>query len=174
MALRQPPSRKHRQRSAPNDPRRLSKAVPSPKIRTALAANASFAPYSKHKRNPGAYKLKAYEGEDEDPTFCDEHAGFLPTDIPRAPGLLIRGINAGLFNNKSKKGDPGLLWTVDDNGWIYEAQVTNPGYAVYHAYPVLPNEAIARKVILRYSDYVKAQNNPQLTASLNAVRSRYL
>ncbi len=94
--------------------------------------------------------------------------------MPRAPMLLMRGINAGLFGKKRKKGDPGLLWSVDDNGWIYEAQITNPGYAVYHAYPVLPNEAIARKVLVRYTDFVNQQNDPQLTASLTAARRRYL
>ena len=174
MPFRQPPSRKQRERSAPNDPRRLSEALPSLVVRGVLAARATFDSYAKHKRNPGAYKLKPYEGEDEDPTYCDEHAGFSPADIPRAPGLLKRGIDAGLFGKKKKKGDPGLLWSVDDNGWIYEAQITNPGFAVYHAYPVLPNEAIARKVLLRYTDFVIQPNSPQLTASLAAARRRYL
>lgn len=100
--------------------------------------------------------------------------GFGPTDMVRAPMLLQRGIDAGLFGKKNKKGDPGLLWSVDDNGWIYEAQITNPGHAVYHAYPVLPNEAIARKVLLRYTDYVILQNNPLLNASLFLARGRYL
>ena len=174
MAFRQPPSRKQRERSAPNDPRRLSEKPPPIAERAALACRATFAPYAKHKRNPSAYRLKPYQGQDEDRTYCDEHARFFPADMPRAPMLLMRGINAGLFGKKRKKGDPGLLWSVDDNGWIYEAQITNPGYAVYHAYPVLPNEAIARKVLVRYTDFVNQQNDPQLTASLTAARRRYL
>lgn len=174
MPLRKPPSRKSRARASPNDPRRLSEAMPSPAERAALAARATFDPYSKHKRNPGAYGLKGYEGEDEDPSYCDEHANFQPADMVRAPALLKRGIDAGLFGKTLKKGDPGLLWTVDDNGWIYEAQITNPGYALYHAYPVLPNEAIARKVLMRYTDFVNQHPNPALTASLDAARRRYL
>jgi len=51
--------------------------------------------------------------------------------------------------------------------------VTNPGYGLYHGYPVLPEEAIARKVLLRYADYVTAQNDPVLDASLDAARKRY-
>ncbi len=93
--------------------------------------------------------------------------------MARAPALLKRGIDAGLFGKTKKKGDPGLLWSVDDNGWIYEAQITNPGHAVYHAYPVLPNEAIARKVLMRYTDFVDQQGTTVLTASLDAARRRY-
>ncbi|MDI1265555.1 MAG: hypothetical protein PS018_20100 [bacterium] len=117
--------------------------------------------------------MKPYEGSHEDSSYCDEHAGFGPSDMPRAATLLRRGIDAGLFGKKSKKGDPGLLWSVDDNGWIYEAQITNPGYAVYHAYPVLPNEAIARKVLMRYADYVVALGDSRIKESLEAARRRY-
>jgi hypothetical protein len=151
----------------------LSEIAPSQTERIALAARATFDAYSKHKRDPAAYGLKPYVGAHEDPSYCDEHAGFSPADMTRAPALLKRGIEAGLFGKTQKKGDPGLLWSVDDNGWIYEAQITNPGYAVYHAYPVLPNEAIARKVLMRYTDFVTQQNTPVLTASLAAARRRY-
>lgn len=173
MPLRRPKSRILRARASPNDPRRLSETAPSQAERIALAGRATFDAYSKHKRHPAAYRLKPYVGEHEDPSYCDEHAGFSPADMARAPDLLKRGIEAGLFGKTKKKGDPGLLWSVDDNGWIYEAQITNPGYAVYHAYPVLPNEAIARKVLLRYNDFVTQQNNPVLTASLAAAWRRY-
>lgn len=173
MPLRKPSSRRARARASHNDPRRLSETPPSLAERAALAARATFDPYSKHKRHPAAYGLTAYQGEDEDPSYCDEHAGFSPADMVRAPALLTRGISAGLFGKTRKKGDPGLLWSVDDNGWIYEAQITNPGFAGYHAYPVLPNEAIARKVLLRYADFVLQQNTPVLIASLHAARRRY-
>ncbi|MFX8601227.1 hypothetical protein ABTL95_20400, partial [Acinetobacter baumannii] len=83
------------------------------------------------KRHPRAYGLAPYAGQQEDPSYCDEHAGFGPGDLQRAPAILRRGIEAGLFGKANKKGDPGLLWSIDDNGWIYEAQITNPGYAVY-------------------------------------------
>ncbi len=170
---RKPPSRRKQARSAANDPRRLLEPPPPVGARALLAAKVKYGPYSKHKRNPHLYDLERYEGEDEDPTFCDEHAGFAPADIPRAVPLLKRGIAAGLFGKGTKKGDPSLLWTVDDNGWIYEAQITNPGYGLYHAYPVLPNEAIAGKVLMRYADYVTQQNDPVLDLSLVAARKRY-
>ena len=173
VALSKPPSRTARVRASSNDPRRLSVAPPTPEERAELAARATFAPYGKHKRHPGAYGLDPYSGQQEDPSYCDEHASFGPGDMKRAPTILRRGIDAGLFGKVNKKDDPGLLWSVDDNGWIYEAQITNPGYAVYHAYPVLPNEAIARKVLMRYADYVAGSGDPGLAASLQAAQRRY-
>ena len=139
----------------------------------ALAARATVQPYAKHKRHPTAYGLTPYAGEHEDPSFCDEHAGFAPADMARAPGLLARGINAGLFGKTAKQGDPGLLWSVDDTGWIYEAQITIPGGAVYHAYPVLPNEAIVRRVLERYALHVTQHATPSLTSSLAKARKLY-
>lgn len=141
--------------------------------RQALSAKVLYVPYAKHKKHPDAYGLKPYTGDDEDPTFCDAHAGFKPADMPRIPAILQRGIAAGLFGKSLKKGDPGIFWSVDDNGWIFEAQITNPGYGVYHGYPILPVEAIAQKVLLRYADYVTEQKDPVLNASLEAARKRY-
>lgn len=172
LARKKPPSRRVMARSASNDARRLVEPAPPVGARNALMAKATLGPYSKHKKNPHAYGLKSYTGADEDPSYCDEHAGFGPEDMPRAKGLLDRGIDAGLFGGAPKKGDPGLLWSVDDNGWIYEAQVTNPGYSVYHAYPVLPGEAIARKVLLRYADYVRG-GHANLQNSLAQAQARY-
>ena len=138
-----------------------------------MAARSNFSPYAKHKKHPDAYGLRPYEGPHEDPTYCDDHAGFGPADMVRGHALLKRGIEAGLFGDTEKKGDPSHLWSVDDNGWIYEAQITNPGYAAYHAYPVLPTEAIARKVLARYADHVVSRNDPVLTQSLALAQGRY-
>ena len=171
--MKKPTSRTALARTASNDPRRLSTVPPPASDRAALAAIADYEPYSKHKKRPDAYKLAAYQGPHEDPTYCDAHADFRPDDMPRAKPLLLRGIEAGLFGKTMKKGDPGLLWTVDDNGWIYEAQLTNPGYGVYHGYPVLPNEAIAKSVLARYADFIADKGDPLLDVSLRLARDRY-
>jgi len=100
---RKPPSRRKQARSAANGPRRLLEPPPPAGARTLLAAKVKFGPYSKHKRNPHLYDLERYEGEDEDPTFCDEHAGFAPADIPRAVPLLKRGIVAAFSARAPRK-----------------------------------------------------------------------
>lgn len=92
--------------------------------------------------------------------------------MARAPILLQRGILAGLIGAKVSQGDPTLLWTVDDSGWIYECRLTIPGAATYHGYPVLPNEAISRAVIVRYLSYVYAAA-PNLIVSAQQVQARY-
>ena len=172
--MRHPASRRQRARSALNDPRRLSRVMPTAEARARLAANVHYVPYAKHKKHPDAYSLKAYEGEDEDATYCDDHAGFRPADMDRVSMLLQRGVHAGLFGQSLKaEGDPGMIWTVDDNGWIYEGELTNPGYGGYHGYPVLPNEAIAKRVLARYADYLAELGDPFLNASLRLARKRY-
>jgi hypothetical protein len=57
--------------------------------------------------------------------------------------------------------------------WIYEARITNPGSALYHGYPVLPNEAIARRVLVHYAEYVEAEDRPELHRSLKEARGGY-
>jgi hypothetical protein len=102
-------------RTSANDPRRLLEPAPTPAERAALQARAGFAGYGKHKRHPAAFGLPPYPRPAEDVSYCDEDAVFSPADMTRAPELLLRGIAAGLFGETSKKGDPGLLWSVDDN-----------------------------------------------------------
>lgn len=159
-------------RDGRNKERRLVEPAPDQTYREALAGRAEYGASPKHKHGPYKFGLSPYTGAKEDSTFCDAHADFRPTDMDRIPGLLLRGISAGLIGKGDAKGDPPLLWTVDDNGWIYEARITNPGQALYHAYPVLLNEAIARKVIERYSLWV-AECAPYLVDSLGSCRGRY-
>lgn len=72
MTKNKPPSRRVIARSAESDPRDLRTPPPTLAERAALAEKANFGPYSKHKKNPSAYKLQPYAGEDEDPTYTGE------------------------------------------------------------------------------------------------------
>lgn len=93
--------------------------------------------------------------------------------MERIPDLLRRGILAGLVGQNDIQGDPALIWTVDDTGWIFEGRLTIPGRALYHGYPVLPNEAIARKVIARHTDWAYGKNLTLLMPSVRLVQERY-
>lgn len=99
--------------------------------------------YSKHKSNPYIYGLQPYQGQDSDRTLCDTHAGFSKKDLSRIPALLVRARTAGLTGN--------LIWTIDDNGWIYELQITNVTQNEWHGYPMLPSNPFARQVWMRFS-----------------------
>jgi hypothetical protein len=170
---RKPDARVIEARSSNNDKRRLREQTPTAVELRELEARASFGGYSKHKLNPQAFGLEAFSGQREDATYCDGHASFSPEDMRRVPDLLKRGITAGLIGQNSSQGDPTLLWTVDDNGWIYEARLTIPGQALYHGYPVLPNEAIARHVIVRYTDWIYDCGHLELHSSLQHLQERY-
>ena len=116
--------------------------------RADLRARATYAGYAKHKRDPYAWGLEPFRGRAPDRTFCED-SGFGIADQVRIPQLLRRGIDAGLFGDLIRQGDPTMLWTLDDDGWIYELRQTIPGRAVYHGYPLLPTNALGRKVIAR-------------------------
>lgn len=149
MPRKKPQSRIVAQRSRNNANRRLSATLPSLELRQALVARVQYGAYSKHKYNPSAYKLSPYAGMDVERTYCDAHAGFGKEDFSRITGLLFRGIMLGLWSDQSNQSPPTLLWTVDESGWIFELRITNAEQALYHGYPLLPQDAFARHVLVR-------------------------
>ncbi|ABC21039.1 hypothetical protein [Rhodospirillum rubrum] len=173
MARRKPEPRRVIARSSSDDKRRLRDPVPPESWLLDLASRASFAGHPKHKWDPLAFGLPLFSGERPDATYCDHHARFTPADQARIPDLLRRGILAGLIGSIDTHGDPTLLWTVDDTGWIYEGRITIPGRALYHAYPVLPREAIARAVIARYLPYAYEPQAKNLVPSAQFLQDRY-
>lgn len=177
MSRKRPPVREI-ERSSDN-PKRGLRASPSAHERANLSRRATYAPYSKHKAHPHAYGLPAYQGGSPDRVLCDDHADFQPADVPRIGGLLTLGIMAGLWGENDSQGDPSIIWTVDVNGWIYEARITIPGQANYHAYPLLPSDALARLVIVRFEEWISnlAPNEllsyPNALASMQAAQEKY-
>lgn len=179
MARRRPPARVAPQRSRNNAKRRLSVLVPTDMERDNLIACASYGAYAKHKYNPAAYHLAPYAGQDEERTYCDEHAGFGKADVARVPTLLRRGIQLGLCSDRKADNAPAMLWTIDDNGWIYELRVTNVDLFQYHGYPVLTNDAFAKQVLARARKVAfeagrfQMQNDPNVGAAIAAAEAFY-
>ena len=129
---------------------------PDKRIIGVLIKRACYGGYAKHKRHPAHFGMVPDRGLHEgDATLCDEHAGFGPQDCKRIPVLLRRGARAGLLGQDCRAGIPRVLWTIDDNGWIYEARLTNHVACEYHGYPIRPSEAIARQVYERFSQWVE-------------------
>lgn len=149
MTRRKPPPRIVTDRSNNNAKRKLVIDVPDLSQRVEFATRVKYDPYSKHKYNPTAYGLAPYAGEDEERTYCDEHANFTKADIGRIPVLMERGIKLCLWSESRRGGTPNLLWTIDDNGWIYELRTTNATQCQYHGYPILQGDAFARQVLAR-------------------------
>lgn len=65
--------------------------------------------------------------------------------------MIERGLRAGLIGTN--------LWTVADDGWIFEGRVTNAVQAQYHGYPVRPAEAIAEPVYQRFKAWADAEGD---------------
>lgn len=170
--MKQPSRRPIDERSSDNEKRQLRQPAPAGDELSELARRISFQGSGKHKLQPRAFNLEPASPAADD-SFCDGHAGFSPDDMSRIPALLSRGIDAGLVGHRDIKGDPAVIWAVDDNGWIYEARITVPTQAIYHGYPLLEGDAFARKVISRYSTYVDAHPELQLERSLENALERY-
>lgn len=161
------------ERSSDNPGREMAEPTPSRRVLQRLAARARYEGHPKHKLEPRAFGLEPMRSVSEDATYCDGHAGFTPADMSRVPRLLARGVRAGLVGARLRDGDPALLWTVDDDGWIYEARLTVAGQAIYHAFPILTRDAVARRVIARYLAYVYESGDAELAASAANVQDRY-
>jgi hypothetical protein len=134
-------------RQSDNDRRRLigvDEMVDTDKLLSSVHYEGS----AKHKRHPHLYRLPPYTGERGDATLCDSDGQFLPKDMPAIPGLLRRGIRARLIGVSQR-----ILWTVADNGWIFECRLTNISQGEYHGYPVRPSEAIALPVYQRFAEW---------------------
>jgi hypothetical protein len=121
--------------------------------------NATYVGAPKHKGDPRRFGLPPYRSPRGDETLCDTHAGFEPTDLADVKRLMARGIAAGLIGHVERQGVPTILWTVGDNGWIFEARVTNVAGPEYHGYPVRPLEAIGTLVFERFADWAQARGN---------------
>lgn len=179
MSRRKPPRRAIPERSRNNPKRRLRAVVPNTGERVELGNRANYGPYSKHKFHPHVYGLSAYMGQDDERTYCDAHAQFKPEDCARIPLLLRRGIGLGLWSERGDEDGPALLWTIDDNGWIFELRVTNAGLAQYHGYPVVPGDAFALHVLTRAREVAFAggdfqiQDDPNLASAVAAAEAFY-
>jgi hypothetical protein len=178
MTRQRPPNRIEVPRTTENEKRDLSANVPRDSDRVAVGTRAWYKGYGKHKRNPYIWNLAPYRGPAPDRTYCED-AGFTLADEPRIRGLLMRGIEAGLFGDLVSQGDPTMLWTIDDNGWIYEFRLTTPSQAEYHGYPMRTANAFSQKVIARYASWLdtlpahRHRTEPQLRLALQTAVDRY-
>lgn len=121
----------------------------------------------KHKRHPHRFGLEPFNGDRDDATLCDE-ADFLPEHMNDIHALIQRGIRAGLIGHTAR-----LLWTVADDGWIFEARETNRETTEFHGYPILPEESIARLVFDRFANWAERHGTPADRSAATACRLRY-
>lgn len=161
-----PDRRRSRRRRSHNEKRRLM-PVPSDHLIEGMLQTVHYEGSSKHKLHPHLFGLEPFNGDRDDATLCDE-ADFQPDQMADIPALAQRGIRAGLIGHTAR-----LLWTVADDGWIFEARETNRETAEFHGYPILPEESIARLVFDRFTNWADAHGAPADRAAATACRLRY-
>jgi hypothetical protein len=120
---------------------------------------------SKHKQNPHLFGLEPFRGHRGDRTLCDKHASFSPIDMKRIPVLLERALRVPLVGSH--------LWTVDDNGWIYELAVTNATTNEHHGYPLRHSDAIAEIVFRHFQRWAFQEGSEGDRAAASACQQRY-
>jgi hypothetical protein len=149
--VRKPPERSDiPPRNADNDKRRLAPEIPPHRI-AELLGTVNYKGSPKHKRNPTIFGLQPFRGDRGDATLCDEHANFQPANMSETPAMIDRGLRAGLIGTN--------LWAVADDGWIFEARLTNAIQSEYHGYPVRPAEAIAELVYRRFKVWADVEGD---------------
>jgi hypothetical protein len=167
-AMRKPTSRDLLPtRHSDNDKRRLHPA-PDATLIARLATAARYSGSNKHKADPAPWGLPPFVGKRGDETLCDRHAGFAPRQDHSIPRLLRRGIHAGLIGDTQR-----LLWTIGDDGWIFEGRITNAEQHEYHGYPVRPNEAIAEAVYRRFACWASTQGSHEDRNAAARCRAMY-
>lgn len=156
---------KPRSRVSPN--RRLIK-TPDPDRIGELRENIRFVGSPKHKRNPKPFGLGPFNGKRGDETLCDRDAEFSIEDYRNISGMIDRGLRAGQFSENER-----LIWTVADNGWIFEGRVTNPQQFEYHGYPLLTKEPIVKLVYNRFREWARDSDDKAATGAAGACKRRY-
>ena len=134
----------------PDSLKRRLLAAPTDNLHEPLKRSLSYGCSDKHKMHALAFGSRIPGGSKRDATRCDEHAGFTSDRLPTIPRLIKRGLCADLVAKVNQ------IWTLADDGWIYEGRPTNVETSEYHGYPVLKWESIARPVYKRYSDWAQA------------------
>ena len=149
-------------RRSDNEKRRLDPDPdPDPDRIALLSSTIRYRGSPKHKRYPHLFGLEMFNGKRGDATLCDEHAGFSPQDMETIPEMIERGLRAGLVGKR-------MIWTVANNGQIFEARLTNSNTNEYHGYPVRSFEAIAESVYRRFAEWAAANGN---SSDRNAVEA---
>ena len=86
-----------------------------------------------HKKIPGDFGLLPPATPRQDATLCDNARVF---SRKKATQLLKRGASYGLVDEREDKGLPRIIWSVGDDGTVFEARLENADLGHYHGYPL--------------------------------------
>lgn len=128
-------------------------------------AGITYGGSQEHKAHPHLFGLVASGFPPPDATLCDRDARFAPADMVRIPALLDRARRARLVGN--------LIWTVDDNGWIYELQITNSVRNEHHGYPLRAGDPFVERIFRYFNTWAASDGTDDDRRAAEACRNRY-
>ncbi len=144
--------------------RRLEENAPQGEVEGRFAG-ITYGGSQKHKAHPHLFGLTASGFPPPDATLCDRDADFAPADMTRIPALLDRARRARLIGN--------LIWTVDENGWVYELQMTNSGRNEHHGYPLRAADPFVERVFRFFGAWAARDGTDDDRRAAEACRNRY-
>lgn len=97
-----------------------------------LSESARYVGSGHHKRNPADY---GFERTNPRPTksICDM-TGLVPLAL--AQSLMLAGIRKKMVSAILDDGFPKFIWSVTDNGQVYESKTHHNTPGQYHGYPL--------------------------------------
>lgn len=109
-----------------------------------LVAESRYVGSALHKQLPGNYGFHPPVNPRPHKSLCDDIRSI---QLEEARRLFESGIRRGMVST-CRQGDlPKYVWSVDDQGEVYEAKIGNDGY---HGYRLNEeNETAMRKIVLQ-------------------------
>ena len=166
--MKKPRRRQDGERRSDNAKRKLL-ATPDPDALEHLAHNVQYGGRGKHKQHPHAFGLEPEAQQASDRTTCDGDAGFRPEDMESIVPMMQRGIQAGLVGHDRMR----VVWAVSNNGWVFEARVTNDAQSLYHGYPLRPEDPVAERIVRRYLHSVSTVDSVEIQHGAQSACERY-
>lgn len=117
-----------------NNPKRRIASIErlSEAERSSLARNIRYVGSGHHKRSPADYGLDRTSPRPHK-SLCD---GSKTVSLREANALIKKGILSGMFSDFFINGHPKFIWSVGDDGEVYEAKTDIVALGAYHGYPL--------------------------------------
>jgi len=109
-----------------------------------LLASARYVGSALHKHTPSDYGFHPPTNPRPHKSLCDD---LRPLPYPEARALFVAAIRKGMVSTHREGDLPKYVWSVDDQGEVYEAKIGNDGY---HGYRLdRESEGAMRSLVLR-------------------------
>lgn len=115
--------------------------------RETLAARITYTGSAHHKRRPGDYGFQPPVNPRPNKDVCDAK-GKRQVLLTEAQSFFAAGLRKGMVSAPGTNGLPKYVWSVDENGDVFEAKARPERETEYHGYRLGADEDTMRRYIL--------------------------